>query len=98
MHTIIWRYAVQADRAAEFERHYAADGTWAQLFRKSPDYLGTELFRDAGSPTGYLTLDHWKSEAAFAAFKSEHADEYKRLDAGFEDLTASEERLGAVDA
>jgi len=96
MHTIIWRYVVQSDRTAVFERHYAADGTWAQLFRRSPDYQGTALLRDTGQSHVYVTLDHWTSEAAFTAFKAAFAADYQVLDESCEGLTLTEERLGAV--
>ena len=49
---IVWRFEVAADRRAEFERAYGSTGDWAQLFARSPDYLGTSILEmlAGGSP------------------------------------------------
>lgn len=92
MHVVIWRFTTTD--AAEFERHYGPEGTWAQLFRRDPEYVRTDLLRDSGA---YVTLDWWSSAAAYDAFRASHAADYTELDRVCEALTASEERLGAFD-
>ncbi len=62
--TALWEFQVKPERISAFEEIYGPDGSWAQLFRSSPDYLGTELIRDFDRPGRYLTLDHWISRAA----------------------------------
>lgn len=97
MYVTIWRFVVPAEHAAEFERHYGADGTWAALFRTSSDYLGTELFASHDAPGTYLTLDSWTSRAAYESFRAAQADAYRQLDARMGTLTTSEEHAGGFE-
>ena len=92
--TIVWEFIVGDGREVEFERAYGPDGDWAKLFRQSKDYLGTELLRDATKPGRYLTVDRWKSPAAYEWFHNSHQTEYGALDAQCEELTARETKLG----
>lgn len=93
MYCIVWRFTT-SDPAA-FEEHYGPNGTWAQLFRRSGNYLRTDLLRSADA---YLTLDWWTSLDAYNAFRAEHAEEYARVDATCEAVTTFEEKLGEFDA
>ena len=47
MFVVVWRFEIAEEKVAAFESAYGPEGNWAQLFRKSPEYLGTELLRDA---------------------------------------------------
>jgi hypothetical protein len=96
MFLIIWQFDVFPECAAAFEQEYGPDGTWAVFFQRSPDYLGTRLFRDTSAPGRYLTLDAWTSEEAFGRFERENVAEYQALDVGFERLTTRETRLGTL--
>ncbi|HYV19998.1 MAG TPA: NUDIX domain-containing protein [Verrucomicrobiae bacterium] len=94
-HVLVWEFAPAAGREAEFERAYGPDGDWARLFRRDPAYLGTELLR---GPAGrYLTLDRWRTRAAFEAFKKREAVDYAALDRRMEALTSHEASLGTFD-
>lgn len=93
MYRTVWKFAVRADRVAEFERAYGSDGEWAALFRTAPGYLGTDLLRSLSAPLEYVTIDSWESKETYAQFRRERADEYRRLDALFESLTEREEHL-----
>ena len=92
MFVAAWRFTT-SDPAA-FEHHYAPDGTWAQLFRRAPGYVRTDLLTDG---TAYVTLDWWTSRDAYDAFRSAHAEDYARLDRECESLTLSEESLGSFE-
>lgn len=92
MYVIIWRFTT--NEPVEFERHYSTGGTWAALFRRSSDYVRTDLLR-AGDH--YLTLDWWTSREAYDTFRDAYADEYARIDAACETVTASEELIGAYE-
>jgi 8-oxo-dGTP pyrophosphatase MutT (NUDIX family)/heme-degrading monooxygenase HmoA len=94
-HVLAWEFAPAAGREAEFERAYGPDGDWARLFRRDPEYLGTELLR--GAAGRYLTLDRWRTRAAFEAFKKREAGEYATLDRRMEALTSHEASLGSFD-
>jgi hypothetical protein len=89
MYVIVWRFTT-ADPAA-FEQHYGPNGTWARFFRRSGDYLRTDLLKSADV---WLTLDWWTSLDAYNAFRNEHAEEYARIDAACEAVTTFEEKLG----
>lgn len=95
MFVVVWQFEIAEDKMAGFEAAYGADGSWAQLFRASPSYLGTELLRDAYVAGGYLTVDRWASEEDFRAFRKEHDEEYEALDRACDALTAKETRIGA---
>ena len=97
MHAILWAFEVRPGSEAEFERAYAADGEWAQLFRRSAGYLGTELLRDAERRRHYSTIDRWESREAFAAFRRDNRVEYEALDARCAPMRVSERLLGRFD-
>jgi heme-degrading monooxygenase HmoA len=92
----IWRFQVRAERESEFVGLYGADGAWARLFRRSPGYIGTELFKACDVPLTYLTVDYWRSEAAYGEFKSRRASAYAALDEIGEPLTSDEMLLGTM--
>ncbi len=95
MFIVVWQFEIAEEKIAAFEAAYGPDGSWAQLFRTSPKYLGTELLRDAYVPGAYLTIDRWSSEEDFRAFRKEHDQEYETIDRSCDDLTARETRIGA---
>ena len=94
MHVIIWRFTPRPGKAEDFERKYAAGGAWDLLFRKAEGFVGTELLRPDDAGGSYLTIDRWRSAAAFAEFMRANGDAYSRLDAECESLTADESRIG----
>ena len=96
MHSIVWAYRVTPGREPEFERMYGADGDWARLFRRSADYLGTQLFRDTADAARYVTVDHWTSQEACEDFLQRVRDDYAVLDARGDMLTVEEARLGVL--
>ncbi len=95
MFVVVWQFEIAEDKIAAFESSYGPTGAWAQLFRTSPEYLGTELLRDAYIPGVYLTIDRWSTEADFRTFRKEHDPEYEALDRACDDLTSRETRIGA---
>lgn len=98
MFVVVWQFEVAEDKVPAFEATYGSEGSWAQLFRTSPNYLGTELLRDAYIPGAYLTVDRWTSEDDFRAFRRDHDAEYETLDRTCDALTARETRIGAYTA
>jgi heme-degrading monooxygenase HmoA len=95
MFVVVWQFEIAEDKVAGFEAAYGPDGAWAQLFRTSPDYLGTELLQDTHASGNYLTIDRWTSEEAFRAFRKDHDRDYEVLDRKCDDLTSRETRVGA---
>jgi heme-degrading monooxygenase HmoA len=95
MFVVIWQFEIEEPKIPGFEAAYSADGAWAQLFRISPSYLGTELLRDAYISGAYLTIDRWASEDAFRSFRKDHDQEYEALDRQCDTLTSRETRIGA---
>jgi heme-degrading monooxygenase HmoA len=95
MFVVVWQFEVADEKVAGFEAAYGPDGAWAQLFRSSPSYLGTELLRDAYISGAYLTIDRWASEDDFRAFRKAHDQQYEVLDRSCDALTSREARVGA---
>jgi heme-degrading monooxygenase HmoA len=95
MFVVVWQFEIAEDKVATFEAAYGPEGAWANLFRSSPEYQGTELLRDAYIPGSYLTIDRWASEDAFRAFRRENDVSYEKLDRSCDSLTARETRIGA---
>lgn len=94
----LWEFHVKNESISAFEKIYGPDGAWAQLFRQSPDYVGTELVRDLDHPGHYLTLDRWTSRDALHRFKHEYQSAYAALDKQCESLTEKEFFLGDFDS
>ena len=71
-------FVYEARDPADFERVYGPEGEWAEFFRGSAGYVGTELLRDVEATGRYLVVDRWESREAYQAFVDAHRDEYMR--------------------
>ncbi len=94
-HVRIWQFRPHPARVAEFTTAYGPDGDWARLFSRGAGYLGTELLAPASPGGAYLTVDRWRSEADWEAFRSTHAADYRALDERLAGLCAFEAELGS---
>lgn len=94
---IVWEFRVRAGMAPKFEEIYSSNGEWAQLFRRSEEYIGTELCHDQQDRQRYTTLDFWTSRAAYEEFQKQYQDEYKTIDERCEDMTEDERKIGAFE-
>jgi heme-degrading monooxygenase HmoA len=95
MFVVVWQFEIAEEKIPAFEAAYGPEGAWAQLFRTSRSYLGTELLHDAYIPGSYLTIDRWAGEDDFRAFRKAHDPEYEALDRSCDSLTSRETRIGA---
>jgi heme-degrading monooxygenase HmoA len=95
MFVVVWQFEIAEEKIPAFEAAYGLDGAWTKLFRTSPQYIGTELLRDAYIPGSYLTIDRWASEEDFRAFRKDHDTAYEALDRSCDPLTSRETRIGA---
>jgi len=91
---VIWEFLVKPESRISFEKAYGPGGDWAQLFRNSREFLGTQLLRDLNQPGRYLTFDNWTSREALVKFKASHHAEYVELDGSCEVLTERENLVG----
>lgn len=98
MYIILWKYRIKKEKQAEFEEIYSPNGKWAELFKKTTNYLGTELLQDEAQPDLYFTIDRWRSKEDFIAFQTQFEDEYHALDRECEGLTESEIFIGRGEA
>ena len=98
VYEIFWEYEVRPEQVAAFEGLYGADGEWVRLFRQADGYVETRLFRDTNRPTRYLTVDRWRSRAAFDAFVEATGSAYAALDRRGGELTVRERRLSTCDS
>lgn len=97
MYRIVWEYDARPEQLQEFERVYGTDGLWAKFFRNSPDYVGTELFRSTDDKNRFMTLDVWRSRAAYESFRKTFAVDYAHLDEWCARLVEHERTLGVTD-
>ena len=97
MYRIVWEFEVKADREAEFVDIYGPAGKWANFFRLSPDYAGTQLFRSTTEPLHFVTLDEWRSRAAYEQFRKANAVDFAALDDWCEQFIDRERTLGVTD-
>ena len=98
MYLILWQYTVDLSRMDSFERAYGPQGEWAALFRRAEGYLGTSLLREVGGDPTYVTVDRWKSAAAYDAFRTAWESDYRALDERSRTLSAREVRLGSIES
>jgi heme-degrading monooxygenase HmoA len=94
MYLILWEYHIKPEAREIFEQIYSPTGTWADLFKKSAGYLGTELLHDETDSQKYLTIDRWISKEAYESFLEHWKQEYETLDKQCEGLTEHEVLLG----
>ena len=90
----IWEYWIKNETQSEFELIYGSDGKWVKLFRRAPGFLQTSLLQDCSDPTHYITIDRWKSEHYFFAFKDAFSEAYLKLDKLSSYLTINENHIG----
>ncbi len=94
----IWEYFVDPQKDASFREFYGPDGPWVRLFCQGEGYVGTRLYRDRQRRGRYVTVDRWKSHAAFRKFKDQFANEVDELDRTGATLTLRERPLGQFQA
>ena len=97
MFVALWEYEVKRGCEERFETVYGPEGEWARLFRSDANFKETRLLRDAFRPAICLTLDFWKSRAAYEEFMRNHQAEYERLDALGDSMTIQERRMGCYE-
>jgi hypothetical protein len=97
MYRIVWEFDARPQQLEQFEQVYGPDGLWAKLFRKSGDFVGTELFRCTTHPHRFITLDVWRSRSAYDGFRKAFAGEFSQLDEWCERLIEHERTLGVTD-
>lgn len=90
----VWAYIVKHEYQNAFEKAYGPDGDWVLLFKKSNNYIATELHRDIHTPNRFITIDYWTSKEAFDNFRKEFNKEFNSLDNRFEALTLTENHIG----
>ena len=95
MYRIYWRYVVKAGQVSRFEQTYGPDGEWVRFFRAGEGYVGTQLYREIGTERRYVTIDEWRTGQQYDDFRREHLREYQAIDRRCDELTDTEEPLGA---
>ena len=93
MYEAIWEYEVDEESRPAFEAFYGASGEWVRLFRRSPAFQETVLFRNVAREGHYLTVDRWTSRDAYDAFLGRFRRDYEALDERSSGLTLVERRL-----
>jgi hypothetical protein len=97
MYCYVWSFVVRPEYVKDFQRAYGPDGDWARLFRRDPQYIRTDLFRDRDNPTRFLTIDFWSSHEACVSFRARFGGDFEALDRSFERFTIEEVHVGNFD-
>lgn len=97
MYRLVWEFAAAPGRIPEFEQVYSPQGRWANLFRRSPDFLGTELYRHTADSKRFIAVDVWRNRSAYENFRKQNAADYAALDAWCRQLLEHERMLGVTD-
>lgn len=90
----IWEYRVRDEDRERFHRHYGPEGSWVRLFRQADGYVNTMLYHDLEDDQRFVTVDQWRSEAAFRAFRERFSAAFDELDRVGETLTLDERCIG----
>jgi heme-degrading monooxygenase HmoA len=86
----VWDYEVPADAVPAFRTAYSSHGDWAELFGRAAGYLGTELYHERDGGGRFLTIDRWRTEQDWLAFRETFLADYEALDARLDGLAAVE--------
>jgi len=70
---------ISEGREIDFERVFGPSGLWAEIFRKSSEFLETELVCESRSELRYRTFDYWRSHLGFERFRERHQADFERL-------------------
>jgi heme-degrading monooxygenase HmoA len=94
MYWVVWSFDVKPEHVKAFERAYGPEGEWAELFRRAPGYVGTELRRETDRRAHYLTIDRWNTRADYDRFKEAFSQQYQMLDVRCSKMTEAEKKVG----
>jgi heme-degrading monooxygenase HmoA len=97
MYRLVWEFEAKPERVIDFEKVYSPEGRWATFFNLSPDYLGTQLYRNTQDVQRFVAVDLWRSRAAYESFRKANAAEYATLDEWCRQLLTHERMLGVTD-
>lgn len=93
MYQVVWRYEVKEQYLSHFTEMYGSSGNWVELFKKSPHYIKTELFKAAEGQHTYVTIDFWQSKNAYQEFYEDHHSEIDQLDVLGDGFTIEEAKI-----
>ena len=94
MYIIIWQFSVEPQYRQNFLEYYGPQGKWVKLFKKSTNYISTDLLIRNADQHAFLTIDKWKDEQAYVDFLKENELVYKKLDLACEKFTLNEKLVG----
>jgi heme-degrading monooxygenase HmoA len=98
MFVALWEFEVKPGNEERFCLVYGAEGDWARLFRDDAQFVETRLFRDAAEPQKFVTMDFWRTRAAYESFKKLNHAAYVALDQECEMLTVREGCVGEFES
>ena len=91
---VVWEYLVKEEETENFISVYSSDGEWAQLFKKYPGYIKTELIRETLNSQRFITIDYWASLDAYLSMQQKNKADYNVLDKKCQSYTTHENKIG----
>ena len=93
MFQVIWELKVKYKEREKFEQFYDAKGDWVRFFRKSPEYLGTDVLENGEGDGIFLVIDEWNSEEAFTEYVKTRKAEYDLLEEKGKSASRTKKRI-----
>jgi hypothetical protein len=91
---IVREFVVVAGREEDFKKVFGPEGIWAELLRRSAEYLGTDCRLEAEAERRFRVLDYWLSHESFRRQYQLEYEKFSRLIAS-EGLVERETLLGS---
>jgi hypothetical protein len=94
MYVVIWEFFCKPDHIDKLIQANGINGDWCRVFASSPEYIGTEVLCDSQNRAHVVTIDRWKSKAAYENFLDQAQKEYEKIDRDLANLTETENCIG----
>jgi hypothetical protein len=93
MFQVIWELKVKFKEREKFEQFYDAKGEWVNFFRKSPEYLGTDILESGEGDGIFLVIDEWSSGEAYDEFLKIRKADYDLLEEKAKSASRTKKRV-----
>ena len=97
----IWEFYIKPQSEREFEIFNGPNGEWAEFFKGSPEFSGTNYLKSMESilkneemARRYLTQDRWKSREGFDQYVRNNRERFNKLSEKNERLFLEKNYIG----
>jgi len=76
---VVREFVVHEGRERDFETVFGRDGIWAELLRRSQEFVETDCKPELETDRRYRVTDRWYSHQGFESFREEYQQEYEKF-------------------